>query len=65
MAETDLQQRDLSHLTIEQMNAAERAEMKRRYDAFVRAVGKAKRSAEPAGHDHGKPQRWTPPRAVR
>jgi len=39
MSEDDLQQRDLSHLSVDQMSPAERAEMRRRYAVFMRSLG--------------------------
>jgi hypothetical protein len=45
-AQDDLSQRDLSDLPIEQMSPAERAELRRRYETFVRSFG---RLAPPRG----------------
>jgi hypothetical protein len=38
MDDEDLRQADLSHLTIKDMNAKQRAEIRRRFEHFVRAV---------------------------
>ncbi len=59
MAEDDLKQRDLSHLGIQQMSAVERAEMRRRYEAFLRAI----RPSGPAPSEAGRsapPRPWVP-----
>jgi hypothetical protein len=38
MASDELKQRDLSHLSIREMDREERAEMRRRYEVFVQTV---------------------------
>ena len=64
-APDDLSQRDLSNLRVEQMSPAERAEMRKRYEAFVRSF---EQPAPPSG-DGGAPpkpkapRRWSPPKA--
>ncbi len=46
MSDDELRQADLSHLRIDQMTPEQKAEMRRRYDEFVRSV--AGRSTKPA-----------------
>jgi hypothetical protein len=62
MADEDLRNADLSHLRIDEMSEAQRAELRRRYDDFVRRVVKPQRApASPAAPAAAKPVRkWTP-----
>jgi len=62
MADDDLAQRDLSHLAFDQMNAAERAEMRRRYEAFLRALGRLAPAPGP-GPNKQVPRPWNPAKA--
>jgi hypothetical protein len=59
MADEDLRHADLSHLRFDEMSEAQRAEMRRRYDDFVRRVVKPQgAAARPAP---AKPvQKWVP-----
>jgi hypothetical protein len=59
----DLSQRDLSNLRVEQMNMAERTELRRRYDAFVRALRPAAAQTDDEPGPTHAPRPWTPPRA--
>jgi hypothetical protein len=61
-AEDDLQQRDLSHLTVAQMSAAERAELRRRYDAFVATMGHRPPIPGKSGRAARSLRRWMPPK---
>jgi hypothetical protein len=45
--QNELRQADLSHLTVSQMTPAQRAEMRRRFDAFMRDMTGAPPKAEP------------------
>ena len=56
-----LSQADLSHLRIQDMTPEERAELRRRYDAFVRHFG---HGATPIGATKRKSRarKWTPKR---
>lgn len=59
MDEEDLRQADLTHLRLQEMTPDQRAELKRRYDHFVRHFGRA----APASADATpKPliRKWTP-----
>ena len=62
MAEIELRQRDLSHLSVERMNALERAEMKRRYEAFVAALRSVSPRTDAPEPGKKTPHRWAPPR---
>lgn len=55
--EEDIRQRDLSHKSVEEMTREERRELRRRFEEFVSAVGKAPPPAPPR-----KPRvrRWNP-----
>jgi len=58
----DLTQRDLSALRVEQMNPAERAELRRRYESFVRAFSRSPPTRRNAAGQPPAPRRWTPPK---
>jgi hypothetical protein len=62
-APDDLSQRDLSDLRIEQMSAAERAEMRKRYEAFVRAFRRPSPLPDDPTAPAASPRRWQPPKA--
>lgn len=62
MIDEDLQQRDLSHLEIQQMSAAERAEMRRRYDSFLQAMRPRSSSRGEAPKPASNLRRWVPNR---
>ncbi|HWK44076.1 MAG TPA: hypothetical protein VNT30_05125 [Stellaceae bacterium] len=55
---SDLSQLDLSNLTLKQMTADQKAEMKRRLDVFVRSLTVAKVQVAAAGPK--KPAKWIP-----
>ena len=60
MTQDDLKQRDLSNLSVEQMSAAERAELRRRYEAFVRVMGWAPEVPSRAAVNPRRARRWVP-----
>ena len=43
----DLRQADLSNLSVQEMSAEQKAELRRRYDTFVRNFGAEPKSEEP------------------
>lgn len=53
----DLSQADLSGLTLKQMNAEQRAELRRRLETFVDAFAKPKAAAAPP---KSKVRKWMP-----
>ncbi len=59
MTDDELRQADLSNLTVRQMTPAQRAELRRRYDAFVAKFGPAAGVKLPA------PKAKTKPRAAK
>ena len=61
--QADLSQRDLSNLPIERMSAAERAEMRRRYETFLRAFGRSAPAQRSGSGAARAPRRWLPARA--
>jgi hypothetical protein len=65
VGETDLTQRDLSDRPIAEMDAAERAEMRRRYESFLHAVRRKQAAPIASGEDARPPgtRKWQPPRA--
>jgi hypothetical protein len=65
VGEDDLTQRDLSNRPVAEMDAAERAEMRRRYEFFLHALRRAP-AARPAAGEGASPaaaRKWLPPRA--
>jgi hypothetical protein len=59
--ELELRQADLSHLHVQDMTPPQRAELRRRYDDFVRHFGRE--GAVPSRHPEPKKprlRRWTP-----
>jgi L-2-hydroxyglutarate oxidase LhgO len=54
----DLSQANLSHLTLQQMNAAQRAEIKRRFEAFVASFVKPAPGVAQA--EKPKVRKWVP-----
>ena len=59
MPDEDLRQADLSHLRIEDMTDAQRAELRRRYNDFVERVLKRPSAAVPAAPTK-KVAKWMP-----
>lgn len=67
MTDDELRQSDLSNLSVRQMTPAQRAELRRRYDAFVAKFGPtAKAKTKPraakakARAPKGKLKKWVP-----
>ena len=60
MTQDDLKQRDLSHLSVRQMSADERAELRRRYEAFVRVMKLAPGAPARAEASARRLRRWVP-----
>lgn len=67
MTDDELRQSDLSNLSVRQMTAAQRAELQRRYDAFVAKFGPpAEAKTKPpaakakARAPKGKLKKWVP-----
>jgi hypothetical protein len=63
-APEDLRSADLSHLRISEMNPAQKAELRRRYDDFVRRVAKPPKPAAKAKAAPGA-TKWVPGKKVR
>jgi hypothetical protein len=65
MSDDELRQADLSHLRIDQMTPEQKAEMRRRYDEFVRSIaGRApKPSRSAAGTAPPNTTKWVPKKA--
>ena len=59
MGDDDLRNIDLSQLTIRDMTPAQRAELKRRYTAFVANFGPTTAAKLP-GKAKTKPKKWVP-----
>lgn len=57
-----LSQADLSHLRLQDMTPEQRAELRRRYDAFVRHFGDGgpDSAANTAARKKSAPRKWTP-----
>ena len=57
--EAEIRQADLSHLRLQEMTPAQRAELRRRYELFIRHFGD---SAAPTRYPRRKPRvrKWTP-----
>ena len=62
MTQDELKQRDLSHLAIEEMSQAERAEMRRRYLAFIQSLGQPSPPRPPEGDMPRAVRPWQPGR---
>ena len=60
--ERALRQADMSHLRLQDMTPDQRAELRRRYDAFVRHFGRegAVPQASQAAPKKSAPRKWTP-----
>jgi hypothetical protein len=54
----ELRQVDLSHLRIQEMTPGQRAELRRRYDAFIRHFGRSGTALPPV--DKARIKKWTP-----
>ena len=59
-ADEDLRQADLSHLRVEDMTEAQRAELKRRYEDFVSRVVKPRSAARTPRAAVKSPVKWVP-----
>lgn len=60
MQTDDLRQADLSHLTVSEMTPEQRAELKRRYDAFLRDVVRRRPVATRLPGGGPKLRKWVP-----
>lgn len=65
MTDDELRQADLSNLSVRQMTPAQRAELRRRYDAFVAKFGPTAKAKPPAAKakpraPKGKLKKWVP-----
>lgn len=58
MTDDELRQADLSNLSVRQMTPAQRAELRRRYDAFVAKFGPTAKAKPRA--PNGKLKKWVP-----
>lgn len=58
--EEELRQADLSHLRLQDMTPDERAELKRRYDDFVRHFVGAAAATKRAAAKKPRPRKWMP-----
>lgn len=58
MTDDELRQADLSNLSVRQVTPAQRAELRRRYDAFVAKFGPTAKAKPPAAK--GKLKKWVP-----
>jgi len=56
----DLRQADLSNLSVQDMNAEQKAELRRRYDTFVRNFGVSPKSDEDDAKDKPVVKKWVP-----
>ena len=67
MSDDELRQADLSHLRIDQMTPEQKAEIRRRYDEFVRSLaGRApKPSRNAASATPPNATKWVPTKKVR
>ncbi|HLJ19188.1 MAG TPA: hypothetical protein VKU84_03275 [Stellaceae bacterium] len=59
MGDDDLRHADLTQLSIRDMTPAQRAELKRRYTAFVTNFGPTSAAKLP-GQAKSKPKKWVP-----
>ncbi|HUH83197.1 MAG TPA: hypothetical protein VLX85_01230 [Stellaceae bacterium] len=59
-ADETLTQADLSHLRLQDMTPEQRAELRRRYDAFVRHFGEGAPAAGAAASKKSAPRKWVP-----
>jgi hypothetical protein len=60
MADEDLRHADLSHLKLEDMTEAQRAEMRRRYADFVQRVVKPQSAPPKRSGDANPVRKWAP-----
>jgi hypothetical protein len=62
LRDDDLRQADFSHLSVRTMTRAQRAELKRRYAAFVASFGPetAAKLPAPKKAKSAKPKKWVP-----
>lgn len=58
--EQELRQADFSHLRLQEMTPGQRAELKRRYDSFVRHFGDAADLPAPTKSRKPRLKRWVP-----
>ncbi len=63
MGDDDLRNADLSQLSVREMTPAQRAELKRRYAAFVANFGPTTAAKLP-GQGKAKPKKWVPGKKV-
>jgi hypothetical protein len=59
-ADATLSQADLSHLRLQDMTPEQRAELRRRYDAFVRHFDRGAERLPKASASSKSPRKWTP-----
>jgi hypothetical protein len=63
MGDDDIRNADLSQLSVRDMTPAQRAELKRRYAAFVANFGPTTAAKLP-GKRRAKPKKWVPGKKV-
>ena len=58
--DTELRHADLSHLRIQEMTPGQRAELRRRYDAFITHFGRSGSALKPVAAKKADIKKWTP-----
>jgi hypothetical protein len=60
MSDTDLRNADLSNIEVSEMTAEQHAELRRRYEDFIRHVVRAAPKQAPPQQSPRRVQRWQP-----